>query len=288
MTALNQIREGLELLRAKSAAEHALLPFPDCPDDRRAAPNDIIRSGLFGVVKRGPRTFLRNQELPATSGWKLYYTGERLDQTDLDIWLEVMHRSRLTVPGSEVRFTLRSILYALGKKDSGTEYKFLKKRLEGMSLGGFSLESEDGKKVRVTGHLFTFFEIDKNTGEGVIETNKRLRALYDGVTFLNFHDRIALTSQLSKWLHALVSSHAQWMPTKVETLLKQSGSSCAETRWFRAKLRTALKDLQERHLIQSWEIDERDLVRIDRDLTPSQQRHIGRIAPRISSHAPPY
>jgi hypothetical protein len=280
MTALDpKIREGLERLRKTSAAEHALLPFPDCPDDRRAAPNDMIRSALFGVVKRGCRKMLEDHELPAPPGWQLFYTGRQLDQIDLDIWLEIMHRSRSTTPGSEIRFTLRSVLRALGYHTGATAYTFLTKRLKGMTVGGFSYRSTTGKREGAMGTLFRFFDIDKKTGEGVIQTNERLRSLYSDVTFLNFSDRIALSSQLSKWLHAIVSSHAKWMPTKVETLMKQSGSSFERLRDFRDALRGALKDLQERKLIRAWSIDERDLVRIDRDLTPSQQRHIVRLPP---------
>jgi hypothetical protein len=136
-----KIQERIAQIRGSNAFDKALLPFPDCPDDRRAAPNDMLRSSLFGAIKRGPRRFLRDHELPAPSGWKLYYTGERLDQIDLDIWLEVMHRCRSTVPGSEVRFTLRSILRALGHGDGASAYKFLEKRLKGMTVGGFSFKS---------------------------------------------------------------------------------------------------------------------------------------------------
>jgi hypothetical protein len=45
------IRERIERLRASAQEAQARQPFPNWPDDRRAAPNDMIRSALFGVVK---------------------------------------------------------------------------------------------------------------------------------------------------------------------------------------------------------------------------------------------
>jgi hypothetical protein len=270
-----KIREGLERLRKKAAEGQLLLPFPNWPDDRRAAPNDVIRSALFGVVQRGRRAMLKKHELPGPSGWKLYYTGQRLDQIDLDIWLEIMHRARNATPGEAVRFTLRSVLHGLGHfKDGRTGYRWLKERLEGMTLGGFSYESVNGNQVGATGSLLRSFRIDQTTGEAVIETNPHLRSLYESITYLNFADRLALDSQLAKWLHALIASHVRWLPTKVETLMTQCGGSYARIRDFRADLRAALSDLKERKLIGSWSIDSGDRVHIAKDGSPTQQRHL--------------
>jgi hypothetical protein len=268
------IREGLEHLRKKAAENKLLLPFPNWPDDRRAVPNDMIRSALFGVVKRGRRVMLEDQELPSPPGWKLYYTGKRLDQIDLDIWLEIMHRARTKVPGEEIRFTLRSVLRALDHQDGRSDYLWLEGRLKSMTHGGFSYRSEDGTKVGATGHLFRDFHIDEVTGEGVVETNARLRSLYENITYLDFGSRLALNGQLSKWLHALIASHVRWMPTKVETLMLQSGVSFARIRDFRADLKESLDELKEHKLIGSWKIDAADLVHIDKDGPPTQRRHL--------------
>jgi hypothetical protein len=270
-----KIREGLERMRDEAREKQMFQPFPNWPDDRRAAPNDMLRSALFGVVQRGCRKMLDKHELPAPPGWRLYYTGRRLDQVDQDIWLEIMHRARTTTPGDTIRFTFRSVLHNLGHlKDGSTGYRWLKDRLEGMTLGGFSYESQNGSQVGATGSLLRSFRIDQTTGEAVIETNPHIRSLFESVTYLNFTDRLALDSQLAKWLHALIASHVQWMPTKVETLMLQSGASYARLRDFRADLRAALDDLKGRKLIRSWEIGTADLVCINKDGTPSQRRHL--------------
>jgi hypothetical protein len=254
-----------------------LEPFPNWPDDRRAVPNDMLRSALFGVVQRGRRKTLENLELPAPPGWKLYYTGKRLDQIDLDIWLEIMHRSRMQIPGEAIRFTLRSILHTLGHKiDGRAGYRWLKGRLKSITHGGFSYQSEDGKQSGATGSLLRGFHIDETTGEGIAETNPRLRSLYKSITYLDFTERLSLDTQLAKWLHALLASHARWIPTKVKTMMKQSGASYSRLRDFRADLRGALDVLKAHEVIRSWDIDTNDLVHIEKDGTPSQQRHIAR------------
>jgi hypothetical protein len=261
-------------IREAHLKELPFKPFPNWPDDRRAVPNDMIRSALFGVVKRGRRVMLNKHELPVSPGWKLYYTGQRLDQVDLDIWLEIMHRARTKTPGEEIRFTLRSVLRALGHQDGRSDYLWLKDRLDGMTLGGFSYESQDRNRSGATGSLFRKFQIDQVSGEGVVETNSDLRSLYENITYLDFGDRLALGSQLSKWLHALIASHVQWMPTKVKTLMLQSGVSFTRIRDFRAALKEALDELKEHKLIRAWNIDHADMVHVEKNRSPTQQRHL--------------
>jgi hypothetical protein len=87
--------------------------FPDWADDRRGAPNEVIRSAIFGVVQRGRRKRVIDMPVAGPAGSSISITGRRLDQYDLDIWLEVMHLARNTQPGGTVTFTVRSMLQRL-------------------------------------------------------------------------------------------------------------------------------------------------------------------------------
>ncbi len=127
--------------------------------------------------------------------------------------------------------------------------------------------------------LLRDFRIDEVTGEGIAETNPRLRSLYNSITYLDFTERLALDGQLAKWLHALLASHAQWIPTKVETMMKQSGASYARLRDFRSDLREALDALKDRQIVRSWSIDSTDQVHIEKDGSPSQRRYLVRATP---------
>ena len=78
------IREGLDRLRKKAAEDQMRLPFDDWANELRAAPNELLRSGIFGVVSRGRRTYVEEMDIPAPEGFRIAYTGKRLDQADLD------------------------------------------------------------------------------------------------------------------------------------------------------------------------------------------------------------
>ncbi len=47
------VRQRISAIKAGQLKELQLKLFPDWPDDRRGAPNTVLRSAIFGVVRRG-------------------------------------------------------------------------------------------------------------------------------------------------------------------------------------------------------------------------------------------
>ena len=56
------IRRHVEQRATEERARQMRLPFPDWPERWRAAPNVMLRSALFGVVRRGRRKYV--EEIP--------------------------------------------------------------------------------------------------------------------------------------------------------------------------------------------------------------------------------
>ena len=101
--------------RAKQRAERAPLPgaplpknvvqLPLWPEPVRAVPNGFLRSALFGAIAKGKRRYIDGEQLAALDGIEIRYTGQRLDQGDLDVWESVLHAVRLQELGSQCRLT---------------------------------------------------------------------------------------------------------------------------------------------------------------------------------------
>ncbi len=269
----------ISAIKAERLKDLQLRLFPELPDDRRAAPNAVVRSSVFGVVRRGKRARVTEMQVAAPEGWEIAITGWRLDQHDLDIWLEIMHAAGGSKPGEEVRFQLHTLMKRLGHTSRGGthDYDSLKTRLRQLTQTTVSFVS--GTLEGVAGAFFAAFAIDNSTGEAVCITNPLLRPLFEDITHLDIEQRRTLGgNQLAKALHVLLASHVVWLPTRVDTLMRRVGAEYANLRFFKRDLKIVLEDFLARGWIRKYEFQPGgrgvELISIDKVPSPSQRRAI--------------
>lgn len=103
-----------------------LIEFPQWPDDRRATAQAVFRSALFPAIGfKGGRPFLKEERLCSVEGVEVFFTGERFDQSDLDVYLELLKIARQSPFGAECRFSAYSLLKALGRQTGNKDHKWL-------------------------------------------------------------------------------------------------------------------------------------------------------------------
>jgi TrfA protein len=272
---------GLPKAPTVAQVKAKVMQLPLWPDVMRGVPNGFLRSALFGAIGRGSRRYLTGETIAALDGIDIRYTGQRLDQGDLDVWETVLHIVRLQAMGEQCRFTAFSMLKLLGKTDSGSNRKTLHTRL--MRLKANAVEVEQGR-YSYAGSLIDDVYRDKETHEYVLILNPKLRALFadDQFTQVDWTVRQALDGKpLAQWLHGYYASHAKPYPVKVETLLKLSGSENDESRSSRQTFRKALDALVEASAANgqpfSYEI-RCDLVRVEKTASATQRKHLAKKA----------
>lgn len=276
--------------RAKQRAERAPLPgaplpknvvqLPLWPEPVRAVPNGFLRSALFGAIAKGKRRYIDGEQLAALDGIEIRYTGQRLDQGDLDVWESVLHAVRLQEMGSQCRVTSYALLKLMGLTDTGKNRVTLNKRIT--RLVASALTVKQGRYSYI-GSLIAGAAKDEETQEWVIELDAKLRPLFaaDQFTQVEWAVRHALNGKpLAQWLHGFYASHAKPFPMKVETLLRLCGSE-SELRRYRQTLGDALDAVAEASAAHgegfSYEI-RGDLVHVEKRASGPQRRHLAKKA----------
>jgi hypothetical protein len=280
-----------EKARQRAAGETGGAPRPPTPKAQlplwpepvRAVPNGFLRSALFGAIRKGRRRYFKAEQIAALDGIEIRYTGERLDQGDLDVWESVLHAVRLQELGSQCRVTSYALLKLMGKTDTGKNRATLHERIT--RLRANAVEVRQGRYCYIGG-LIAGAAKDEQTQEWVIELDAKLRPLFaaDQFTQLEWSVRHALDGQpLAQWLHGFYASHAKPFPLKIETLHRLCGSEAGEMWKFAQTLRKALDAVAEACAAHGepfkYEI-RGDTVYLERRGSGAQRRHLAKMATR--------
>jgi hypothetical protein len=241
-------------------------PVPDrWHDARRGVPNTILRSALFGVSP--VRKHVVDEPIAAHGGTQVFFTGELLDQNDLDVWAEVVHRSRLGF-GASIKFSGAEMLKALGRDTvSGKSHKILEASLYRLTKG--TLRITNGS-LNFAGHLIDAYAWDSAKRVHVVRISPELCKLFESslYTRLEWQIRQKIKGGLARWLHGFFSSHrdtpqGSYYHLSVDSLRLIARSSDAARRSFRDTLQKAMEEVEP---ATTWHlrIDARDCVQCDK------------------------
>ena len=253
--------------------------LPIWPEVVRGVPNGVLRSALFGAIKKGARRYMQGEQVASLDGIDIRYTGQQLDQGDLDVWESVLHIVRLQEMGEQCRFTAYALLKLMGKTDSGKNRATLQARIERLRANAINIKQ--GRYSYIGGLVDEAYK-DEDTQEWVVVLNPKLHALFatDQFTQVDWSVRHALSGQpLAQWLHGYYASHAKPYPMCMETLLKLSGSKDTSPSSGRQTLRKALDALMDASETngQPFRYDIRgNLVHIEKNPSRAQRRHLAK------------
>lgn len=94
------------LMKPDAPSNVALLP--PWPSAVRGVPNSLLRSALFGAIKRGKRAYQQGVKKASVEGVTVIHTGPQLDQADLDVWQHCLHLARAEGLGTRIQFSAGS------------------------------------------------------------------------------------------------------------------------------------------------------------------------------------
>lgn len=240
--------------RVAEREQTAVVQLPLWPEPKRGAPNSFIRSALFAAIQSKDRQFLKETVLASQDGIEVRYTGEQLNQADLDVWETIVHLAREQPLGTVASFTAHGLLKAMGMPTGNSQHKQLHSTLLRLTACAVEVKHE-GKTY--FGPLIKSGAKDEVTRHYGIELNKGIIKLFgeNQWTALDWKQRQELRGQpLSQALHAFYSSHREPFAVKLKTLQAYTGSRNKQAAGFKRQVRAALTQLVDVGFLASFEI----------------------------------
>lgn len=264
----------LENLR-KTVSErekNSVVQLPLWPESKRGAPNSFIRSALFAAIQGKDRQFMKEAVLASQNGIVVKFTGEQLNQTDLDVWEAIIHLARNQPLGALCNFSAHSLLKAMGLSTGNSQHKQLHSTL--IRLTACAIEViHNGKNY--FGPLIKSGAKDDVKRHYGIELNKGIIQLFgeNQWTALDWQQRQLLRERpLAQALHAFYSSHRNPFPMKLDTLRSYTGSRNKQPASFKRQVKTALDELIAVGFLSSYKF-ENDLVRVERNFLQAKREN---------------
>ena len=256
-------------------------------DDKRAAPNAIFRSALFPALnnKLG-RKFFKEQKLYSVGGLEVTFTGEQFDQSDLDVYLEILNFAKGIPLGQPVKFSAYTMLKALGWATGGKDHKRLHSHV--IRLCGGVIDTTD-HKARYFGQLLFGGIRDEVTMNYEVTLNPNYAVLFGfGLwSTIDLDQRRALSrNSTAKALHAYYSTHTGPSLHRYDTLAGVVGLANKNRRELRASLIRAHELLKQIRFLLDYEAKPTG-IEVKAIMTPSQQQHaIKKLTKTLKKPAP--
>ncbi len=249
--------------------ENDVLHFPLWHEQKRGTPNTFLRSALFAAIQSKDRVFIKETLLFSQQGITVKFTGEQLNQEDLDVWEALVHLARKHPLGTECSFTAHSILKMLGLDTGGCQHERLHSAIIRLTACAVEIKHEG---VKYFGSLIESGVKDEVTSHYVISINRKLNRLFGDHqwTAIDWEQRLLLKGKpLAQALQAYFSSHERPYAVNLSTLQELTGSRNTQPSSFKRQVKTALDTLIKIDFLQSYSI-ENDLVEVKRILKTRQ------------------
>src|SRR5262245_8958247 len=185
------IAESVERMQQSFAQREAarVYQLPIWPDPARGIPNELIRSALFAAIQAQGREYLDNAEIACQDGYKIIFTGQRLDQSHLDVFEGVMHIARGVHAGNRICFTAHRLLRQIGRSTGSSDHAWLHRTLKQLTATAVEIRDVQARRV-FWGSLLPRGAADEDSAQYVVEINRDLAKLFDrGFTQIDWEQR---------------------------------------------------------------------------------------------------
>lgn len=231
----------------------------------RAMPNHIARSSLFSPVARGRKKLHRETVLVSRTDAVITYWGEQLDESQADVWMQIMHEALKYPLGDAVPINRGRFLRDIGRHTGSSEYEWLHRAMKALSFAMLVVEAvKDGKTKLSVGrtrvlHMIDGFDYDDELEEYSVRVDPRWRGLYANQEYalINWEKRLNIRpgQDMAKALQRLVATTSDSIQRYQLSWLKEKLQYSSPMRKFKEALINAMRELERVEIIAGGRIE---------------------------------
>lgn len=255
-----QVAKGRETAERKAAETPKQMFLPGMDEFMRAMPNHIARSSLFAPVARGRRKLHDGSILQSRGDAEIRFSGKQLDEAQADVWMQAMKEAQYQPLGTSVTINRRAFLLAIGRTDTGPNYKWLHRTMQDLAFAMLVIEvmKADGKPKLSIGrtralHLIAGFDYDENSEEYTLMIDPRWHAMYGNREFalIDWDKRreFGRNQDMAKTLQRLVATSSNQVQRYALDWLKGKMEYSGRMRDFREAITRATHELERLEII---------------------------------------
>lgn len=270
------------LARKEQAEADAPKQLPLWADWERAMPTPISRSALFAPIGRGVRKRLKDSVIDSRSDVVLTYTGEQLDMSDADAFMQALELAKRYELGEDFVVNRAEFLAEIGrayestsadghvrKKAIGSQtYEWLDSTMKRLREGSLDFRIKETAKRKAKGgilNLIKTWKWDDNSNSYLMAIDPEIYKLFESFSriYLDKHLALPKADQLAKWMHLYVAGCTKGVVTKIglDHLRAYSGNKHRRMDHFSRSMERALQSLQDAEIIApGWFIRANDLM----------------------------
>lgn len=257
---------GSEAVERKAAETPAQMFLPGMDEFMRAMPNHIARSSLFAPVAPGRKKVHDNTVLVSRGDAVIWFRGKQLDEAQADVWLQAMHDAIKQPLGEPVIIERAAFLRAIGRSDTGPNYKWLHRTMEDLAFAMLVIEvqTKDGKPKLAIGktralHMIEGFDYDDETEAYTLRIDPRWRGMYGNREFALIdwgkRMRFGQHQNMAKALQRLVATSDDAIQRYGLDWLKSKLEYSSPMRKFRESLEAAMREMERLEIIGGGRIE---------------------------------
>jgi len=259
--------EAMAAAEDKAAETPRQMFLPGMDEFMRAMPNHIARSSLFAPVARGRKQMHDGTILQSRGDAEIRFRGKQLDEAQADVWMQAMKEAQRQPLGTPVVINRLAFLRAIGRTNTGPNYKWLHRTMQDLSFAMLVIEvtKADGKPKLSIGktralHLITGFDYDDETEAYTLTIDPRWHIMYDNREFalIDWEKRLAFGrgQDMAKTLQRLVATSSAPVQRYALDWLRAKMEYSSPMRKFREALGAACAELERLQIISNHKIED--------------------------------